>query len=285
MSAENTWMHRNARPLDLARWRYLHHQAKAQEVLNALSAYQNPDGGFGHALEPDSFSPHSSPIQTWAATQILRELKLYDEHIPLVKGLADYLMKTSQEGLWPAQTPETNDHPHAQWWRYSAETAFWGYNLSASLLGYLLRLEKAVEPAIEQALAVFLKQDQPEMHELRNWMDLYSDLKRSSWDGAVITRMKHRIQEDLAKLIETDEEKWAGYSCRPSTLLTGDNREFHPPFKELIQGEKEYIRKTQLADGSWGIPWHWDAFPEAFALSQQWWKSHQIIVYTRFTRL
>lgn len=47
------WMHRNARPLDLARWQYHFESGSAEAVLQSLSAYQNEDGGFGHGLEAD----------------------------------------------------------------------------------------------------------------------------------------------------------------------------------------------------------------------------------------
>lgn len=50
------WMYRNARPLDLARWRFHFEGGGAAPVLEALSAYQNEDGGFGHALEADAWN-------------------------------------------------------------------------------------------------------------------------------------------------------------------------------------------------------------------------------------
>jgi hypothetical protein len=67
------FIYRNARPLDLARWRYHFEGGPKEAVVTALAAYQNEDGGFGHALEPDAWNPASSPVQTWAATEILRE--------------------------------------------------------------------------------------------------------------------------------------------------------------------------------------------------------------------
>ena len=58
------WMHRNARPLDLARWQYHFESGSAEAVLQSLSAYQNEDGGFGHGLEVDCWNPASAPMQT-----------------------------------------------------------------------------------------------------------------------------------------------------------------------------------------------------------------------------
>jgi hypothetical protein len=58
------FLRRNARPLDFARFQYHFENGSQEAVLTALAAYQNPDGGFGHALEPDAWNPNSSPMQT-----------------------------------------------------------------------------------------------------------------------------------------------------------------------------------------------------------------------------
>ena len=49
-----TFVYRNARPLDLAIWQYHFENGSKEAVMHALSAYQNPDGGFGHGLEADN---------------------------------------------------------------------------------------------------------------------------------------------------------------------------------------------------------------------------------------
>lgn len=85
------FIYRNARPLDLARFRYHFENGSTEDVLNALAFYQNEDGGFGHALEPDSWNPNSSPIQTWYATEILREIGFTDSSHPITAGILKYL--------------------------------------------------------------------------------------------------------------------------------------------------------------------------------------------------
>lgn len=81
------WIYRNARHLDLARWRYHVEGGCKTEVLNALFAYQNSDGGFGHALEVDSWNPNSTPIQTAEAIKILQEIDFTDPKNPLIQGI------------------------------------------------------------------------------------------------------------------------------------------------------------------------------------------------------
>ena len=76
-----SFIYRNARPIDYARWNYHFENGSVQNVVTVLKCYQNEDGGFGHALEADCWNPKSSPVQTWCATEILRELFLeHNEH-------------------------------------------------------------------------------------------------------------------------------------------------------------------------------------------------------------
>jgi hypothetical protein len=89
------FIYRNARPLDIARWQYHFENGSKEAVLTALSAYQNGDGGFGHALEPDAWNPNSAPIQTWSATEILREIDFTDSAYPIIQGILRYLETTS----------------------------------------------------------------------------------------------------------------------------------------------------------------------------------------------
>ena len=130
------WMHRNARPLDLARWQYHFESGSAEAVLQSLSAYQNEDG-----LEADCWNPASAPMQTWAAACILRELNAPKEH-PIVAGILRYLGSGAHfvDGLWQGAIPSNNDFPHAPWWTFTERSGEdWGYNPTASLAGFVLQ--------------------------------------------------------------------------------------------------------------------------------------------------
>mgnify|MGYP000860130092 CR=1 FL=1 len=85
------WIYRHARPLDIARWQYHFENGSKDNVIKVLSFYQNIDGGFGHALEPDSWNPNSAPIQTWVATEILREIEVTDQSCTVIQGILKYL--------------------------------------------------------------------------------------------------------------------------------------------------------------------------------------------------
>jgi len=68
----------NARLLDRLRFDCLFRGGDADRVVAALRPYQNPDGGFGAALEPDFRGPVSQATTVEHAFRILDELGRFD---------------------------------------------------------------------------------------------------------------------------------------------------------------------------------------------------------------
>ena len=91
------WVHQNARTVDLAVWQYHFEGGPAEAILYELAFYQNADGGFGRALEPDNWNPASSPYATLYAANMLRSAGLLGEPSPC--------SRTSSAILIPAPTP------------------------------------------------------------------------------------------------------------------------------------------------------------------------------------
>ena len=74
---------RNARLLDRQRFAYHFKDDAGKDgagaaVVAALRAYQNPDGGFGNALEPDLRGPDSQPVAVQHALEFLDETDFDD---------------------------------------------------------------------------------------------------------------------------------------------------------------------------------------------------------------
>ena len=84
-------------------------------VLDALQAYQNPDGGLGHALEPDLRTQRSQPIFAEVGLKTLWEVDAkYEE---LVGPLCDFLARcASPEGLLPPVLQSGLESPRAAHW-------------------------------------------------------------------------------------------------------------------------------------------------------------------------
>jgi len=108
----------SARVLDRRRFQRLFEDGPATAVRDAVAAYRNEDGGFGHALEPDCRAPGSQPAAAAMALRILDEAGAWDEN--LVRGACDWLavMAPAEGG---AAFVEADPHalgrwPHAPWW-------------------------------------------------------------------------------------------------------------------------------------------------------------------------
>jgi len=106
---------RTARLLDRHRFAHLFLDGDRAPVLAALAAYQNPDGGFGNALEPDLRGPASQPEPVEVAFGVLDEVDAMDH--PMVAAACDWLVTaTTPDGGVPFVLPSAAEHPRAPWW-------------------------------------------------------------------------------------------------------------------------------------------------------------------------
>ncbi|MBF8185837.1 hypothetical protein ITP53_08795 [Nonomuraea sp. K274] len=106
----------HGRLIDRLRFDALFRGGSRERVLDALRCYQNPDGGFGHALEPDLRGAGSQPEPVEVAFWILAELDAFDS--PMVPAACDYLLRVSaQDGGVPFVLPSVRGTPSAPWWQ------------------------------------------------------------------------------------------------------------------------------------------------------------------------
>jgi hypothetical protein len=102
----------NARLLDRHRLAVLLHRAPVAPVLDALRAYRNPDGGFGHALEPDIRAPTSEPSSTLHALVVLAGVRALDD--PMVGEAVAWVATIAEpDGGVPFSLPASAAYPRA----------------------------------------------------------------------------------------------------------------------------------------------------------------------------
>jgi hypothetical protein len=106
----------DARVLDRRRFQRLFQDGPASAVRDAVAAYRNQDGGFGHALEPDCRAPGSQPAATEMALRIMHETDAWDE--ALVRGACDWLatVAPAEGGAAFVEAGPLKGWPHAPWW-------------------------------------------------------------------------------------------------------------------------------------------------------------------------
>jgi hypothetical protein len=113
--AAATFIAANARVVDRRRFSRLFGDDDDRAVRDAVAAYRNEDGGFGHALEPDCRAPGSQPLAVEMALRIMDETGAWDD--ALVRGACDWLAAIAPaEGGAAGAEPSLLAWPHAPWW-------------------------------------------------------------------------------------------------------------------------------------------------------------------------
>ncbi len=263
------FIYRCARPLELERWQYHFEGGTREAVLCALAAYQNGDGGFGHALEADCFNPASAPIQTLTAAGILQEIGVTARMAEsgaageIVGGILRYLESgadfSDEHGQWRNTVPGNNDFPHAVWWEYKPGEE----QHVTSCFGQLyksLRVRRdacpeggqngkqpgregsAAEPAQEQLDALF-----PEFERL--------------------------FFAQVRKNICADTNQWGGYVAMPSIFIESEENPLYGEFRGLLEKECEFILASQQPDGAFPVPWEWFTDYRESEIAKLWWRS------------
>lgn len=282
------FVYRNARPLDFARWKYHFENGSAENIINILSAYQNEDGGFAYAIEPDNWNTESTPIGTWFAIMKLHEIDFNNSDHQIIKGILKYLDsgKDFAEGKWFNTVASNNNYPHAAWWECDNKAGVPDNNPTVSLTGFALKFSdknsslynKAKIIAIN-AVKEFLENPTDEFHTLRCFTDLLGYCEEiESFDLFDLHQFKEKLIEQMNKVICGAPEKWStDYVCKPSVFFADKNRIFHAVSSELAKKEADMIIKEQLDDGSFPILWQWYNDYKEFEISANWWKSDIII--------
>jgi hypothetical protein len=129
-----TFILNNARLLERRQFSFLFENGTRESVLVALRAYQNPDGGFGNALEPDKRTSSSQPIDQEFA---LRVMDITGLDVDLTHQMCHYLATvTTPTGGVPFVLPTVRDAPRCPWWNCPDDPPD-SINPTASIAGIL----------------------------------------------------------------------------------------------------------------------------------------------------
>ena len=215
------FLEERGRPIDLALYSYHFEDGARERVMTALAEYQNQDGGFGHALEPDLRLRGSSSIATSVAFQIFRQVGARADDAPVRKSV-EYLVDSygAQAGVWPIVPPQADTEPRAPWWDHakSAE-AFGGFKLNprAELAGYLLDYAPLVDEGLLQTLLVNTMDHVDGMEDamdMGDFMCCYRLAETESLQASAKLRLWDKLQRAAGLIVERDPSKWSGYATR-----------------------------------------------------------------------
>lgn len=254
------------RALDAALLRYDLGEGPAEAVLTALAAYQNPDGGFGHGLEPDLASPASSAIATSVGLRCLRRVETVGRH-PMVEAALAWLDRTFDRdaGVWPIITAAVDEAPHAPWWSWSKDLAEnWNgfrFNPSAELLACLYAWRAEASPELLKAAEAQMRRTLAETTIIEGAYDLKCAARLAEASG-----LPDELRQPLTDLVirsalasDPDDPHSAVLELAPTppSLLAG-------PLADRIDAACAALIEAQQPDGGWLIFWDW-SFVDAAA--------------------
>lgn len=243
---------RNARLLERRSYLYSIGDGPRDGVLDALLAYQNADGGFGQALEPDKCCPHSQPVDVEFALRVMDSIGILPEQP--VRAACDWLasVATAAGGV-PFSLPTLNAYPHAPWWE-APERPDASVNPTAAIVGLLrkhgvehLWLEGATRYCYD-AIAAW---EGAEYHSAMPVATFLQHAPDRSFAGAEMKRLKDRIVGTVE--VDPDAE---GYVHLPLDWAPRPDAPLRDVFGDALLGRHlEALRDKQDEDGGWSIPW------------------------------
>jgi hypothetical protein len=135
LAAAERFLALNARVLERRRFDHLFRGGPAEPVRRALTAYANPDGGYGHGYEPDLRGPSSQPVPLQHVLELAIELG-----DPPPAGLLGFLTSiTTPDGGVPFVLPTIRGEPCGPWWVTTDDPPA-AINPTATLTGLLYAL-------------------------------------------------------------------------------------------------------------------------------------------------
>lgn len=254
------FIYSHARLLDRKRYAYHFGQGTADEVLEALRPYQNADGGFGSALEPDIRTSASQPVATELALHVMDEMGAFD--LQMLQGVRLYLQNTVIPGTggWPLATRSIFEGPRAPWWNIE-DDASPSLNPSGQLLALLYKQQTDPsfykEQWFQQSDAFvrgkLLEANREDYHDVIQCIAFV----RHAPQDARTQQMEQQLLDWLVsdELVERDPYK-SGYR---HTILdwfpSPDSFGASLVQKEQLTAHLDALVAQQQEDGGWPLPW------------------------------
>ncbi|MFX0023536.1 MAG: hypothetical protein ACFE9S_14515 [Candidatus Hermodarchaeota archaeon] len=106
---------RNGRLLERKLFSYFFESGNKDDVIKALVAYQNLDGGFGNGIEPDLLCPNSTAIGAETAMFLFDLLEDVDNEI--IERLINWvIVEQNEEGYINHPPKDLYNYPFQKWW-------------------------------------------------------------------------------------------------------------------------------------------------------------------------
>lgn len=251
-----TFIWSNARLLDRRLFEYLFLQGSREPVLAALRPYQNADGGFGNALEPDLRAPVSQPVPVEMAFHVLDMAEAFGAADDIVERACDYLATiTTPEGGVPVALPSIRDYPRAPWWQAEDDPPA-SLNPTAALAGLLYKHGKRhpwLDSATRYCWRAIAATETTEFHDLMPVLTFLEHVPDRARAERELERLAERMRRPGVITYETDAE---GYVKGPLDWAPRPQSSCRRLFSDdTLATHLAALAARQQADGGWPISW------------------------------
>ncbi|HYZ97810.1 MAG TPA: hypothetical protein VE575_03600 [Acidimicrobiales bacterium] len=254
-SAAREFIYANGRLLEQLVYEALFEDGAPERVVQAVAAYQNDDGGFGHGLEPDKRAPASQPLDVDAALE--RLVSVGAQAPDVVTRACDFLAGIAEpSGAVPVLLPSIAGYPRAPHW---AENDDYAPSLlpTASIAGYVHALgveHEWAERATAYAFSVLEAGDvPPEAHTLlftTRFLEHAADRDRAEALAGVVTRALP------GAAWFQDKPDAHNYGVTPLDFAPGPDGLARPWFEDATIAEHlDHLERQQGDDGGWPVLW------------------------------
>jgi hypothetical protein len=263
LEAAEEFVLREARLLDRHRFEFRFRGGSADAVAAALRPYQNEDGGFGHALEPDLRGAASQPVPVEHALQILDEVGRFTADV--VTAACDWLESVSTaEGGVPFALATVAEGPHAPWWKATGEAS---PNPTAGIAGLLHKHRvdhQWVASATDYCWRVLPERvDEIGPDDAISVLTFLEHAPDRDQAGRIFDRLGERVRTDLVAL----DPNAPGYVKSPLDFAPRPDRLARRVFENsAIDTHLDALVAKQQDDGGWPITWE----PPGVAAVNEW---------------
>ena len=269
-----------ARPLEKALYSFYFENGSSETVISELEAYQNPDGGFGKALEADNWNPASNPIATNDAIITLYRTGTLRSAGKMVRAIVSYLSShdsfDEERRRWLFAIDSNKDYPHAIWWE-KKDDGIMGFNPTVSLAAFMVCYgpdRDYYTSIVREGFAAL-----SELKELGDTLKCYLlafELLKSNYITDVIDLQGAKVELGLKirEMICKDTSKYGvEYVITPSDIFCGTYDEFvSDDIKILMDAEKDVLGSIQKEDGGFDISWKWYTDYKEFEEARNMWR-------------
>lgn len=224
-----------------------------EAVGRAVKAYQNGDGGLGHALEPDIRSPLSQPGFAGFGLAAMADAGCRDPEFAL--SVCRYMASVADErGLVPFFFKDAYQSPIAQHWVMPSIPM--DVNLTAEICGYLhfQGIEHEwLSLATETCFRIFMNEPPKEAHALACAARLAEHVP----DRTMAANLLDMLAETLPQArFYQPEAPSSGYGLTPLAFAPRPDSPCRPLFSDSqLEGHLEQLAEGQQPDGGWAIAW------------------------------